>query len=108
MADIQEWAEQVKVSWLVLGGIKSRILELQMLTQELEEKSQGSLQKLGSIVNTFDAQNSEHVKIFQQSAIMVKSMSELAQVAILDNEGNLNEQVNIVAAKTQKVLNSEL
>lgn len=108
LADIQEWAEQVKASWLVLGGIKSRVLELQVLTQELDEKSQGSLQKLGSIVNTFDAQNSEHVKIFQQSAIMVKSMSELAQVAILDNEGNLNEQVNIVAAKTQKVLNSEL
>ena len=108
LADVQEWAEQVKTSWLVLGGIKSRVLEMQMLTQKLDEKTQGTLQKLGSIVNTFDAQNSEHVRIFQQSAIMVKSMSELAQVAILDNEGNLNEQVNIVAAKTQKVLNSEL
>ena len=108
LAEIQEWAEQIKASWLVLGGIKARVLELQGLTQQLEYKALGSLQKLGDIVDVFDANNIEHTKIFQQAAIMVKSMSELAQVAILDNEGNLNDQVNIIAAKTEKVLNSEV
>lgn len=108
LAEVQEWAEQVKASWIVIGGIKQRVLELQGLTQQLESKSLESLQKLGDIVESFDANNAEHTKIFQQSAIMIKSMSELAQVPILDNDGNLNEQVNIVAAKTEKVLNSEL
>lgn len=108
LAEIQEWAEQVKASWIVIGGIKQRVLELQGLTQQLESKSLDSLQKLGDIVESFDANNVEHTKVFQQSAIMIKSMSELAQVPILDNDGNLNEQVNIVAAKTEKVLNSEL
>ncbi len=108
LAEIQQWAEQVKESWIVIGGIKQRVLELQGLTQQLEFKSLESLQKLGDIVESFDANNVEHTKIFQQSAIMIKSMSELAQVPILDNDGNLNEQVNIVAAKTEKVLNSEL
>ena len=108
LAEIQEWAEQIKASWLVLGGIKARVLELQGLTQQLEYKALDSLQKLGNIVDVFDANNIEHTKIFQQAAIMVKSMSELAQVAILDNDGNLNDQVNIVAAKTEKMLNSEV
>ena len=108
LAEVQEWAEQVKASWIVIGGIKQRVLELQGLTQQLESKSLDSLQKLGDIVESFDANNVEHTKVFQQSAIMIKSMSELAQVPILDNDGNLNEQVNIVAAKTEKVLNSEL
>ena len=108
LAEIQEWAEQIKASWLVLGGIKARVLELQGLTQQLECKALDSLRKLGIIVDTFDANNIEHTKIFQQAAIMVKSMSELAQVAILDNNGNLNDQVKIVAAKTEKVLNSEV
>ena len=108
LAEIQEWAEQVKASWLVLGGIKARVLELQGLTQQLECRALESLQKLGDIVDIFDANNIEHTKVFQQSAIMVKSMSELAQVAILDNDGNLNDQVNIVAAKTEKMLNSEV
>ena len=108
LAEVQEWAEQVKASWIVIGGIKQRVLELQGLTQQLESKSLESLQKLGDIVESFDATNVEHTKIFQQSAIMIKSMSELAQVPILDNDGNLNEQVNIIAAKTEKVLNSEL
>lgn len=108
LAEIQEWAEQIKASWLVLGEIKARVLELQGLTQQLECKALDSLRKLGNIVDTFDANNIEHTKIFQQAAIMVKSMSELAQVAILDNNGNLSDQVNIVAAKTEKVLNSEV
>lgn len=108
LAEIQEWAEQIKASWLVLGGIKARVLELQGLTQQLECKALSSLQKLGDIVDVFDANNMEHTKIFQQSAIMIKSMSELAQVPILDNEGNLNDQVSLVAAKTEKILNSEV
>ena len=108
LAEIQEWAEQIKASWLVLGGIKARVLELQGLTQQLECKALDSLQKLGNIVDFFDANNMEHTKFFQQSAIMIKSMSELAQVPILDNEGNLNDQVSLVAAKTEKILNSEV
>ena len=108
LAEIQEWAEQIKASWLVLGGIKARVLELQGLTRQLECKALDSLQKLGGIVDIFDANNMEHTKIFQQSAIMVKSMSELAQVPILDNDGNLNDQVSFVAAKTEKILNSEV
>lgn len=108
LAEIREWAEQIKASWLVIGGIKARVLELQGLTQQLEYKALDSLQKLGNIIDVFDANNIEHTKIFQQAAIMVKSMSELAQVAVLDNDGNLNDQVNIVAAKTEKMLNSEV
>lgn len=108
LAEVQEWAEQIKGSWIVVGGIKARVLELQDLTQQLESRTLASLDKLGEIIDVFDANNIEHTKRFQNAALLVKSMSELAQVAILDNDGNLNEQVNITAAKTQKVLNSEL
>lgn len=108
LAEVQEWAEQIKASWTILGGIKTRVLELQDLTQQLESRTLASLDKLGEIIDVFDANNIEHTKRFQNAALLVKSMSELAQVAILDNDGNLNEQVNVTAAKTQKVLNSEL
>lgn len=108
LAEIQEWAEQIKASWLVLGGIKARVLELQNLTQQLESKAQESLQNLGAIIAAFNPNNVEHAKIFQQSAILIKSMSELAQTPILDKDGNLNDQVNIIAAKTEKILNSNV
>lgn len=83
-------------------------MNYRILTQQLESRTLASLDKLGEIIDVFDANNIEHTKRFQNAALLVKSMSELAQVAILDNDGNLNEQVNITAAKTQKVLNSEL
>ena len=108
MAEIQEWAEQVKTSWVVLGGIKERVLELQDLTQQLENKTISVLNELGEIIDVFDANDIEHTRKFQNAAILVKSMSELAQVPVLDNEGNLNDQVSVTVAKTQKVLNSEL
>lgn len=108
LAQVQEWSEQVKTSWVVLGGIKTRVLELQDLTQQLENRTLGELNKLGEIIDIFDANNIEHAKTFQNAAILVKSMSELAQVPVLDSEGNLNEQVSVTVAKTQKVLNSEL
>lgn len=108
LAEVQEWAEQIKSSWIVIGGIKTRVLELQDLTQQLETRTLASLDNLGEVIDIFDANNIEHTKRFQNAALLVKSMSELAQVAILDNDGNLNEQVNVTAAKTQKVLNSEL
>lgn len=108
LSEVQEWAEQIKASWIVVGGIKTKVLELQDLTQQLEIRTLDSLVKLGEVIDIFDANNIEHTKRFQKAALLVKSMSELAQVAILDNDGNLNEQVNVTAAKTQKVLNSEL
>ena len=91
-----------------MAGIKQRVLELQNLTNELEERAIAQLNKLDSYVDSFDSSDMTQVQLFQQSAIMVKAMSELSQVPILDDEGNLNEQANIVITKTEKVLNTSL
>ena len=56
----------------------------------------------------FDVQNTEHLKIFQQTAILIKSMSELAQVPVMDEEGNVSEMSGIVKGKVLNVLNSQL
>lgn len=108
LADVQEWVAQTEASWVVMAGIKQRVLELQNLTNELEERTIAQLHKLDSYVDSFDSSDMTQVQLFQQSAIMVKSMSELSQVPILDDEGNLNEQANIVITKTEKILNTSL
>jgi len=108
LADIKIWAAETEKSWVVMNGIKSRVLELQRVMQETETRSIEQLSKFQPIVDNFDAQNMEHVELFQQSAILVKSMSELAQTPILDDNGNFNEQANIVLAKTEKILNKNL
>lgn len=108
LADIKIWAEKIQTSWAVLASIKQRIGELHDLTQKLKDRSTERLIKLEGIAPSFDPNNKDHVKLFQQCAIMAKSMSELAQTPILDEDGNLSEQSGIIAGKTNKILNTEL
>ena len=108
LAEVKEWVAQTEASWTVMAGIKQRVLELQGLTTDLESRTIEQLHKLDPYVDNFDNNDMNQVGLFQQAAIMVKSMSELAQVSVLDDDGNLNEQANIVAAKTEKILNTSL
>lgn len=108
LAEVKEWVAQTEASWTVMAGIKQRVLELQSLTTDLESRTIEQLHKLDPYIDNFDNKDMDLVGLFQQAAIMVKSMSELAQVPVLDDDGNLNEQANIIAAKTEKILNTSL
>jgi len=108
LADIKVWAAETEQSWVALDGIKARVLELQNLTEELEARTIVELADLAPLVDTFDPTDKAQVKEFQEAAIMVKSMSELAQTSVLDADGNINEKAKIVMAKTEKVINKEL
>ncbi len=108
LADVQQWAAETEQSWIVLDGLKSRVLELQNVTEELEQRAIVELADLEPYVDSFDPNDKKQVKEFQEAAIMVKSMSELAQTPILDEDGNFNENAKIVMAKTEKIINKEL
>ncbi len=108
LAEVQEWANRVQASWTVMVSIKKRVEELYDITERLLEKAEIHMSELEKTASRFDAQNSSHVSTFQQCAIIAKSMSELAQTPVLDNDGNLCEQSEIVAKRTEKILNTEL
>ena len=108
LADIKQWAADVETGWEVVKGIKARVDELQQLTMDLETCAMRSLDDLEGILNVFDKDNNEHIKTFQQSALLVKSMSELAQTTILDDNGNFNDRVTIVADNTRRITNQFL
>lgn len=108
LADVKIWAEQVQASWDVLAGVKRKVEELYSLTERLLEKAESGLNRLEELAPVFNPENPDEVKLFQQCAIMAKSMSELAQTPILDDDGNISEQTGIVAGKTERILNSEL
>lgn len=108
LASIKQWAAETEHSWVALNAIKARVLELQTLTEELETRAMMLLGRMEPFVDSFDPQNRQMLEAFQQTAIAVKSMSELAQTPVLDEEGNINQAANVVIAKTSKVLNKEL
>lgn len=108
LSDIKKWAAETEQSWVALNAIKARVLEMQNLTEKLETRAIMLLGRMEPFVDCFDPQNKQMLETFQQTAIAVKSMSELAQTPILDEEGNINQAANIVISKTEKVLNKSL
>ena len=83
----------------------ARALAAMVGSMRPKEREVNNLEELAP---DFDPNNESHVKLFQQCAIMAKSMSELAQTPILDADGNISEQSGIVASKTETILNTEL
>jgi hypothetical protein len=108
LAEIKEWAAETEQSWVALNAVKARVLELHHLTEELEARAKLLLVRMEPFVDSFDPQNQSQLETFQQTAIAIKSMSELAQTPILDEEGNISQAANLVIAKTEKVLNKNL
>ena len=108
LAEVQKWQAKSMAAAEIMKGVIRRSDELLSITLRLEGRIIPALDEFEALVPVFDLQNLEHKKIAQRAAILVKSMSELAQAPLLDAEGNLNEQSLLVAEKTQKILNHEL
>jgi mannitol/fructose-specific phosphotransferase system IIA component len=105
---MKELKAKMELGWTVLENVNKRALELQDVTLQLKERCIQGLEQLADIMIGFDAQNTEHLKIFQQTAILIKSMSELAQVPVMDEEGNVSEMSGIVKGNVLSVLNNQL
>lgn len=108
LAEIQKWEAKSLAAIEVMKGVVMRSDELLSITSRLEGRIIPALDELEALAPQFNPKDQSHVKIFQRAAILVKSMSELAQTPLLDADGNLNEQSMLVAEKTQKILNHEL
>ena len=108
LAEIQKWEAKSLAAIEVMNGVVMRSDELLSVTSRLEGRIIPVLDDLESLVSSFDPQNQNHAKVFQRAAILVKSMSELAQTPLLDENGNLNKQSLLMVDKTQKILNHQL
>lgn len=108
LAEVKTWSAKSRTAGEVMRGVVRRSDELLSVTSRLEGRIIPVLDDLEALVPTFDPTNKNHAKVFQRAAILVKSMSELAQTPLLDNEGNLNAQSLVVFEKTQKILNHNL
>ena len=108
LADVETWQAKSLAASEIMKGVVMRSDELLSITSRLEGRIIPALDELETIVPIFSPVNPEHAKTFQRAAILVKSMSELAQTPLLDENGNLNKQSLIMVDKTQKILNHQL
>ena len=66
------------------------------------------LQYLEPLVYDFQSDDDYYAITFQNTALCAKSISDIAQIPLLDEKGNLNGNTNVVLSNTQEFLNRNL
>lgn len=115
LTEAKEYEQDVGVAvaglekaWIVMDGVSERTAELREVTEELKWRTSGMLDDLEQAVPEFDFADKECLTIFNKSAHLVKTMVELAQTPLLDDEGNLSTENISISSKVRKVLNTEV
>lgn len=105
-ADVEKGVATLEKSWAIMDGISERVNELEGLTIDLEKRAVEQLKTLAAFVPDFDTKNPQHQKAFQKTALLMKSIGELANTPLIDEKGCVTENSGIVAGKIKSILNT--
>jgi len=105
-AEVEKGISTLEKSWIIMDGISERVNELESLTLRLEKRALIKMKHLREFIPDFDSNNLQHKKAFQETALLMKSISELANTPILDEDGCVTNDSSIVAGKVKSILNT--
>ena len=107
-AKIEIEVEDIQKLWILLDGISKRSNELKEVTHQLEGTIVQQLELLEPLSIDYNTNDEYYTSIFQKVAILIKTMSELAQTPLLDENGNTSAESTKIIENTYSVLNTEL
>ena len=107
-ADVTEFQEKAEAAWALMDGVLERAQELENVTIALQNRIENHLELLYPLIFDFDQEDEYYLRIFQETAIMNKTMSELSQIPIMDEKGFVSEESQIQINKIEKILNKNL
>ena len=105
-AEVDKAVATLEKSWVAMDGIMERVNELKELTLMLEQRAVDEMKKLAPLVPNFDTNNLQHKKVFQKTALLMKSIGEIANTPILDENGSITVDSVVVAEKIKSILNT--
>ena len=107
-ADIDKACAQMDLAVTLMDKIEQRADELSDVTKRLAQRCEETLTIFEPFVSDFEPKHPIHIKTFQQAALFIKAMGELAKTPLLDNDGNLTESSVNIILKTNKIMNDNL
>lgn len=108
LKDLEEWAANVERQGAGIEKIELRINELVECTLELEGRAIKALEDFSRCVDKFDPSKKRHQKKFLLCSELVRSISEIVQADVLDEDGNINEITGVLIKNAQTLLNKAL
>jgi len=100
--------EKAEAAWDLIDRILERADELKEVTLALEERIIDQLEYMEPLIYDFNTTDPYYVETFKQTALMVKSMSEISQVPIINEKGYVSEESRLQIQQVNTILNREL
>ena len=105
--ELEKYIAGLERQWVEWDGVNKRIAELRYVTQELEQRVSYYLDILEPLIIEYDSENQYYLKVFQETGMLIKSITELLQTPLLDDNEQLSDQSAHIIQKTNKILNTE-
>ena len=107
-AETDVLCKKVDAQIVFCNSISHRLKELISVSDELEKRCVVELEKLESVMETFDVENRTHLGYYQSASILIKGISELSKVEILDSNNQLSLLDQQYIVKSRKLLTESL
>lgn len=105
--EVEEHIAGLERQWVTWDGVNRRAAELSQVTRELEGRVVDHLDILEPLLLDDDSENSYYVKVFQQTGMLIKAITELLQAPLVDDKEQASEQSDQIIQKTNKILNTK-
>ena len=99
---------KAKLGWKVMEAINQRAMELESVMKKLGDKIEDELLYLEPLVYDFQSEDEYYLEAFSKTSVLVKALSEVAQVPLIDKKGELSNESSVTIVNTQKILNKNL
>lgn len=108
LEEVKKARAKAKLGWAAMEAINQRAIELESVMKRLGERINDKLLYLEPLIYDFQTEDEYYLNTFRETSLLVKSLSEIAQVPLIDKKGMLSNESSVTLANTQKILNKNL
>ena len=108
LEEVRTARAKAKLGWAAMEAINQRAMELESVMKRLGERISDKLLYLEPLIYDFQTEDEYYLNTFRETSLLVKSLSEIAQVPLIDKKGMLSNESSVTLANTQKILNKNL
>lgn len=108
LEEVKKAKAKAQLGWEAIDAINKRAIELESVIKRLGDRIKEELLYLEPLIYDFQTKDEFYLTTFREVTLLEKTLSEVAQVPLLDKEGSLSNESSVTLVNTQKILNRNL
>lgn len=108
LEEVRKARAKAKLGWTAMEAINQRAMELESVMKRLGDRINDKLLYLEPLVYDFSTDDEYYQNTFRETSLLVKALSEVAQVPLIDKNGTLSNESSVTLVNTKKILNKNL